>query len=51
MEEDKRDKPAISYKQLTVGSVIVYLLRPEHNPTHPEIATSSAISVSYYIEG
>lgn len=36
MEGDKRDKPAISYKQLTVGSVIVYLLRPEHNPTHPE---------------
>ena len=36
MEGDKRDKPAISYKQLTVGAVIVYLLRPEHNPKHPE---------------
>ena len=35
METNKRDKPAISDKQL-VGSVIVFLLRPDQCPTHPE---------------
>ena len=36
METNKRDKPMISDKQLTVGSGIIYLLRPDQCPTHPE---------------
>ena len=36
MDTDKQYRPAGNYERLTVGAVIVYLMRPEQLPTNPE---------------
>jgi hypothetical protein len=35
LEMDKRNRTMMSDKRLTAGAVVVYLLRPEQQPTSP----------------
>ena len=36
MQNNEKVEPIIDTKQLCVGTVIVYRLRPDQHPTHPE---------------